>query len=313
MLPDISFNREFNKGYNDSFVRQLLSINNTASEEIQQRYATNEKEAIIREKHLSDTISFLQKEGIMAIPLKGLYLLKTIFKDFPGLRTMADIDILVKKENYRKAELLLKSFGDTRSFAENSYCYSRMYHEFVVKYGGSTIEIHRGQSVFDLFKMEYDDFFRAGESVVDNYGVEIFLPPLEMMTLFYLVHDFSDGLDSLQPLSYEKITRMFILFHNGDSEKIETLAKKYDIYHLVQLYDAIFVKVFQNYQCDTKSFPGWFKAVVATGKSESPLRFKYSDTLFKLMVFRGNIIKKVVPRLLCAPVDFLWQAIFTIK
>ena len=305
MLPDISFRREFNKGYNDSFVRHLLSINDTASEEMQKEYATNEKEAIIREKHLSDAISFLQKEGIPAIPLKGLYLLKTIFKDLPGLRTMADIDILVKKEDYKRAKKILKSFGETRSFTENSYCYSRIYHEFVVKYGGSTIEIHRGQSVFDLFKMEYSDFFRAGESVVDNYGVEIFLPPIEMMIIFYLVHDFSDGLDSLQPLSYEKITRMFILFHNGDREKIDTLAKKYNITHLVQLYDAIFMKVFHNCSCDTKVFPRWFRAIIATGKSTNPLRFKYSDTLFKLLVFRGNIIKKVVPRLLCAPIDFL--------
>jgi hypothetical protein len=99
ILPDISFNRDFHKGYNNSFVRQLLFSGDDTSDDIKEARAANEKEAIIREKHLSDTLSFLQKQGISALPLKGLYLLKTIFKDLPGLRTMADIDILVKKED----------------------------------------------------------------------------------------------------------------------------------------------------------------------------------------------------------------------
>ncbi|MCK5808693.1 nucleotidyltransferase family protein [bacterium] len=307
VLPDLSFNRDFHKGSNNSFVRQLLSIDNSASEETRQIYATNEKEAIVREKHLSDVISFLHKEGIRAIPLKGLYLLKTIFKDFPGLRTMADIDVLVEKRDFSKSKRVLTKFGALKPFADGHYCYSKIYHEFSVKYSGSTIEIHRGQSVFNLFKMDYSDFFREGESIVDNYGVEIFLPPIEMMIIFYIVHDFSDGLSSEQPLSYEKMSRMLTLLHNADRIKLTSLAKKYGVSTLLNLYDYILGKVFFHYSADTEESSWWFSAIIATGLESQPLRFRYSDTLFKMLIFKGNLIRKLLPRIFCSPFDTLYR------
>jgi hypothetical protein len=155
--------------------------------------------------------------------------------------------------------------------------------------------------------MQYGDFFKEGRAVVDNYGVEILYPSIEMMIIFYLVHDFSDGLSSLQPLNYEKMTRFFVMLHNADREKILFLAQRYGVSRLFELYDHILETVFEGYTTTVDKKPFWYSLILSTGKQTTPLAFKWGDTFFKLLVFKGNIIKKLFPKIVCFPVDLFFR------
>ena len=54
-------------------------------------------------KYFELIVSELNKNNIDFIPLKGIYLIPTFYKDF-GLRTMCDIDILVRLNDVEKCK-----------------------------------------------------------------------------------------------------------------------------------------------------------------------------------------------------------------
>lgn len=65
------------------------------------------------QQELSKVIRFLQDENITTLPLKGAhFLLDTgVYGSNAYLRPMADIDILIRKEDYPKAQIILESQG----------------------------------------------------------------------------------------------------------------------------------------------------------------------------------------------------------
>jgi hypothetical protein len=50
-----------------------------------------------------------EQEGVLVVPIKGIALLKDVYDSF--LRPMADIDLLVKEEDYRRAEEIMQNQG----------------------------------------------------------------------------------------------------------------------------------------------------------------------------------------------------------
>jgi hypothetical protein len=56
-------------------------------------------------------IAALETENIPSIFLKGVYFLKTIYRDHIGIRIMSDIDLLVKDEDWARAGQTIESSG----------------------------------------------------------------------------------------------------------------------------------------------------------------------------------------------------------
>jgi len=61
-------------------------------------------------KRLSEILKIFNESGIEPVLLKGIHLARFVYQDI-GLRTMGDIDILVKKEDLQEAERLLLERG----------------------------------------------------------------------------------------------------------------------------------------------------------------------------------------------------------
>lgn len=59
---------------------------------------------------LAPALKALQAAGVPTIVLKGAYLAEAVYDNI-ALRTMSDVDILVRKEDLRKADLALSSIG----------------------------------------------------------------------------------------------------------------------------------------------------------------------------------------------------------
>ena len=77
-------------------------------------YYSNLKRNVLIEKEILVLLKTSRDKNITAIPFKGFALIQTIYHN-PGLRIMADIDILVKKEDTEKLRTIFMESG----YAEN--------------------------------------------------------------------------------------------------------------------------------------------------------------------------------------------------
>ncbi len=83
----------------------------------QAQYESNLGKNIILQRELKQILSEFSKEEIEVIVMKGMFLVEYIYKN-PALRPMADIDILVKRDDIEKAHNCLLKCGFTLRFSD---------------------------------------------------------------------------------------------------------------------------------------------------------------------------------------------------
>jgi hypothetical protein len=79
-------------------------------DKLNQSYNANLYKNIIYSAELANILSVFNKHGLLVIPLKGTVLAELLFEN-PALRTIVDIDILVKPEALSQARSLLIEMG----------------------------------------------------------------------------------------------------------------------------------------------------------------------------------------------------------
>lgn len=306
-IPVLKFREDFLNGYDDLFVKQLICLQKDRfkddflcyPDDVQKKIADEEAELkkfytavtgqnVIME-HAYDLVKAeLNKNGIKdVVPLKGVYLLKTIFNPYPGLRRMCDVDILVRKEDYERSKEILDKKFDVGVRDEKRPLYSRIFSDYPVMVRDTLVEVHRGRGVWDLFKINYNDFFEAGEGN---------LPSPEYMTAFYLLHDLSDGLNSFQPLNYRKIVTLYLLLANLELSKLEELLRKYRMIELLDIYLFLLHEVFKDVRFEKRE--NFITGRIVKGKGNNLFEFSHGETMFKLLVFRKTIFRKVLPKVI---------------
>ena len=101
-FPDIEFNNGFESVYDDPYFCAIQYIKGK-NPEFRSQYSANEASNILKYKQLCKISSMLRNEGFSKfMPVKGMYLLNTLFSDSFGIRNMADIDILVHRDEFAK-------------------------------------------------------------------------------------------------------------------------------------------------------------------------------------------------------------------
>lgn len=92
----------------------LKSLNLTLPNEIADQLMQAYREQVLRNfglyRGLGRVLQLLQKKNIAVIVLKGAYLAETVFSDI-GLRSMCDVDLLVKKDDLAQVEQELMALG----------------------------------------------------------------------------------------------------------------------------------------------------------------------------------------------------------
>ena len=68
------------------------------------------KDNMLKQKEFIDISNAFETAGIPMVPIKGMALLFDVFHNDIS-RPMADIDIFIKKNDLKKAELLLQNFS----------------------------------------------------------------------------------------------------------------------------------------------------------------------------------------------------------
>ena len=121
------------------------SIPETVSGNLKKRYITLFFNNAQKHKDLEKVIKLCNKNNIPIIPLKGIPLIHFIYKDF-GLRSMSDIDILVKDNDIEKfKEILLDNGWELDNSQEISPFVTQMadsQHPYTFTLGSTKIELH---------------------------------------------------------------------------------------------------------------------------------------------------------------------------
>jgi hypothetical protein len=110
-----------------------------------------------------------RKSNVELIFIKGVAYLATIYKHNPEVRDMRDIDILVRKEDLDKAEVILKSNGYTQDYKrvsndedKNRDYFSRKHFHYIYFKGDFVLELHWGIE-YKTDKDLLDNIFRSTE------------------------------------------------------------------------------------------------------------------------------------------------------
>jgi hypothetical protein len=94
---------------------------------------------------LKTVLAALTGEGLSVVVLKGAALAELVYRHI-GLRTMADVDLLVEKKNLDKAGAILERLGFVPNEGYRDKQWYREHHHHMVPYvssdGSMTIEIH---------------------------------------------------------------------------------------------------------------------------------------------------------------------------
>jgi len=86
------------------------------------------------EKVFLDLFGIFKKENITLIPIKGIALLEDIYSKYP-IRSISDIDVLVREQDVEKASILLEKAGFKKDLEglEEDYWRKKQYHIVFVK------------------------------------------------------------------------------------------------------------------------------------------------------------------------------------
>ncbi len=104
-------------------------------------YLITIKDNILKQEEFINVHAAFELEGIVMVPIKGMALLFDVFQD-DFSRSMSDIDILIKKEDLKKAEKILQDLSYRRSmnnFSEEYYYNQHCHIPFLSKY---LLELH---------------------------------------------------------------------------------------------------------------------------------------------------------------------------
>jgi len=96
----------------------------------------------------------LQQENVVAIPLKGISLVETLYKN-PAVRPMTDIDLLVKTDDFQRIKDVLESMGYRLT---DSY---RGSHNFADEKNRVLLDLHSKFSRYEiLFRIDYAEIYK---------------------------------------------------------------------------------------------------------------------------------------------------------
>ncbi len=307
-IPDLTLRNQFSGLYNDEYLQNIFFVQfqkddeffqkypknlqkkilpNDLKDKIKKRIEQNEYANILKEHKITQLVRNFSKENLSRpLLLKGAYLIRTLYKDCSGIRTMSDIDLLIKKKEYEKSFSLLKKYYKIELWEKRTHPFSsKYYHEYKIYAGKQLIEIHKSQHPIKMFDLNYEDFFK--NSKIDSLTGSL-LPTLEYMILFFLIHDLSQDIKNL---TIKSITEMYIMLFNSDKEVLTKMVNKFNLNHLLNFYLFMIETLFEN---SSLTMSPKNSILFFLLKKDKPLfSFWGGRFCYKLFVYRKKILKKV--------------------
>ena len=145
----------------------------------------------------NEIFTILGKKKVPSVVIKGNKIAREIYDD-PNCRASSDIDILIRREDAEKVDMILREAG---YIAEADipliYCLSRIHHAiYYHPRNNMLIEIHWGFGVPYFFKLDSEEIW--DEVIISDSG-EARLSP-EMLMFMLLIHHHSHSFRELKIL-----------------------------------------------------------------------------------------------------------------
>ncbi|MBW2647483.1 MAG: nucleotidyltransferase family protein [Deltaproteobacteria bacterium] len=133
--------------YNLKKLDLLFVVPKTVIHTLERTYVYTLKTNIMFGEELKGILANFHDRGISCIILKGLAFIETIYHENPGVRPLKDMDLLLRKEDVKKAGLVLKEMGYQlyEGYRPEAFYWESHFHLPFQKRGKSThfhVEIH---------------------------------------------------------------------------------------------------------------------------------------------------------------------------
>jgi hypothetical protein len=131
--------------------------------QLQHGYNTNMYQNLMLSRDLANILSALGQHGIEAIPLKGTVLAEVLYGD-PGLRTVVDIDILVRQGDVPLARTIVAGLGYKET--DLAHGFQHPFHGAPYRKNGKApvyLELHWGLGDSRLISIPEEEVWRRTE------------------------------------------------------------------------------------------------------------------------------------------------------
>ncbi len=297
IIPSIKFREPFSAGNSVLYVEMVNKF--ALNEEPDSSKATSATviQNMMKEKKLAQFIRELKKFGITRfVPIKGIYLLQTIYKETPGIRGMGDVDLILDKKDYYKAISLFEK----NSFPHFKYSPKRIFHhirfyEYKVSVEKDLIELHHKLSVVNFFQIPWEKIGKTDFSTAKLYGEELLLPSLEEEFLISLVHSF------FHKMPYHHLAELFVMFSNCDKKKVAELSEKWGTDHIYNLLLFLFYTALEGSSISPNDFviKPYFRKIKQSKDREFP--FVFAGLCWKKFFYRKSFLKWLLQQSLSFP------------
>ena len=149
---------------------------------------------MIQFKELDTILNAFEKEGIDLIQLKGAWIAKNYYPD-PALRPMGDLDLLVRKEDMKRAKECLMNIGyalaegpDEETFEKRHFHFSYVKHNVIFS---TVVELHHNisRAKYDFIDYDIREFWENALPISEAYK-HVFTIPKEYLLLHLFWHTY---------------------------------------------------------------------------------------------------------------------------
>jgi hypothetical protein len=201
-------------------------------ESLKHTYLYNLQDVLRSAHELTEIIQTLRREGIDAVPIKGVVSAEELYEDM-ALYPSSDIDIMVRLKDIYRVSDIMKNIGYSAEHEPNEFSLSKYHATGFSKNNKKVVEFHTRMSNIRYFDIP-EDFWWEDLREREFKGQVYKVLSREKGLIFACLHISMHGYSCLKFL----VTVAEILRTFGDCMdwgKVYEYVRKYDIYHPVML------------------------------------------------------------------------------
>ena len=234
IFPEIVINEDFSQIRNDDLYNavQFLKGGNPG---YKTKYISYEASNILKYKQLCKVSKLLEEDDFKKfIPIKGMYLLNTLFSEYFGIRPMADIDLLVHPDEFKKLPSFIKKHPDLH--------WKSNYHPILRRFFGEDLSVVLSNTLIEfhsnIMLVKYSnlikEIFENTKEITTPDNNTFLVPQIEHAALLMLMHDYSRA--DLIDLTLRRLLEFYIVIYNCDLNKLKTIARKHDLQRMLDCH-----------------------------------------------------------------------------
>lgn len=242
-FKDINFRENFKDLESEKYFRMVRYLAGSGPD-LKTEYINNEASNIIKHHAFRDFHVMLKKSGFKNfLPIKGIWLFNNTFREFQGIRQMADVDLLFSKDEFVKlpefieecSEFDLKSKGSLK-------LRSRFAEEISVVSKNVLIEMHSNITLVSFPGLIAEIFNNSEIENID--GVEVLNPPVEWALVIMLLHDYSRA--DFADLTVARLLEFFLVLRTADIEKLKNTASQFGLKRMLESHLYLIFTMLEN-------------------------------------------------------------------